>query len=240
MPAAGRRRRLGAGPAHGERIAIPSRRSARKLRDSARGRWLGWRHGESDRGHESRCIPTETSHSSSCAPPRPPRSARCRSSGAARRRTPTARPSTRCARSSPPSTSTARSSSARARRTKRPMLFNGEHVGNGRGPQCDVAVDPIDGTSLTAAGRNNALSVIAVSDHGTMLDASTRLLHGQARHRSRRGGRRRHPPADRREHPPARQGARQARRRDRRVGAAPPAPRAAHRRDPRGGGRARA
>jgi len=54
-----------------------------------------------------------------------------------------------------------------------PMLFNGEHVGTGRGPQCDVAVDPIDGTSLTAAGRNNALSVIAVSDRGTMLDAST-------------------------------------------------------------------
>ena len=43
-----------------------------------------------------------------------------------------------------------------------PMLFNGERVGNGRGPQCDVAVDPIDGTSLTAAGRQNALSVIAV------------------------------------------------------------------------------
>ena len=54
-----------------------------------------------------------------------------------------------------------------------PMLFNGEHVGNGRGPACDIAVDPIDGTSLTAAGRQNALSVIAVSDRGTMLDAST-------------------------------------------------------------------
>lgn len=54
-----------------------------------------------------------------------------------------------------------------------PMLFNGEKVGNGRGPQCDVAVDPIDGTSLTAAGRQNALSVIAVSDRGTMLDASS-------------------------------------------------------------------
>jgi fructose-1,6-bisphosphatase II len=54
-----------------------------------------------------------------------------------------------------------------------PMLFNGEKVGNGRGPQCDVAVDPIDGTSLTAAGRQNALSVIAVSDRGSMLDAST-------------------------------------------------------------------
>ena len=53
------------------------------------------------------------------------------------------------------------------------MLFNGEHVGAGRGPQCDIAVDPIDGTSLTAEGRNNALSVLAVSDRGTMLDASS-------------------------------------------------------------------
>ncbi len=54
-----------------------------------------------------------------------------------------------------------------------PMLFNGERVGNGRGPSCDIAVDPIDGTSLTAAGRQNALSVIAVSSRGTMLDASS-------------------------------------------------------------------
>ncbi len=54
-----------------------------------------------------------------------------------------------------------------------PMLFNGERVGNGRGPACDIAVDPIDGTSLTAAGRQNALSVIAVSSRGTMLDASS-------------------------------------------------------------------
>ncbi|MCW4457969.1 class II fructose-bisphosphatase [Microbacterium sp. MPKO10] len=54
-----------------------------------------------------------------------------------------------------------------------PMLFNGEAVGNGSGPHCDMAVDPIDGTSLTAAGRQNALSVIAVSDRGTMLDASS-------------------------------------------------------------------
>ena len=54
-----------------------------------------------------------------------------------------------------------------------PMLFNGEVVGTGRGPACDIAVDPIDGTSLTGAGRQNALSVIAVSDRGTMLDASS-------------------------------------------------------------------
>ena len=54
-----------------------------------------------------------------------------------------------------------------------PMLFNGEKVGTGRGPSCDIAVDPVDGTSLTAAGRQNAISVIAVSDKGTMLDASS-------------------------------------------------------------------
>ncbi|MFC0682289.1 class II fructose-bisphosphatase [Lysobacter korlensis] len=53
-----------------------------------------------------------------------------------------------------------------------PMLFNGERVGTGTGPSCDIAVDPIDGTSLTAAGRQNALSMIAVSDRGSMLDAS--------------------------------------------------------------------
>lgn len=54
-----------------------------------------------------------------------------------------------------------------------PMLYNGEKVGSGRGPRADVAVDPIDGTTLTAGGQQNALSVIAVSDAGTMLDAST-------------------------------------------------------------------
>ena len=56
---------------------------------------------------------------------------------------------------------------------KAPMLFNGEHVGTGNGPACDIAVDPIDGTSLTASGRQNAISMIAASDRGSMLDAST-------------------------------------------------------------------
>src|SRR4051794_28091521 len=54
-----------------------------------------------------------------------------------------------------------------------PMLFNGEHVGTGRGPKTDIAVDPIDGTAMTAQGRQNALSMIAASDRGTMLDASS-------------------------------------------------------------------
>ena len=51
-----------------------------------------------------------------------------------------------------------------------PMLFNGEIVGDGSEPLTDVAVDPIDGTTLTALGRGNALAVIAVSDRGTMFN----------------------------------------------------------------------
>ncbi|KRV47024.1 fructose 1,6-bisphosphatase [Wenjunlia vitaminophila] len=53
-----------------------------------------------------------------------------------------------------------------------PMLFNGEHVGDGTGAECDVAVDPIDGTTLTAKGMSNALSVLAVAERGTMFDPS--------------------------------------------------------------------
>jgi fructose-1,6-bisphosphatase II len=53
-----------------------------------------------------------------------------------------------------------------------PMLHNGEEVGNGLGPACDVAVDPIDGTSLTANGMNGAISVIALAPRGAMYDPS--------------------------------------------------------------------
>ena len=53
-----------------------------------------------------------------------------------------------------------------------PMLYNGEKVGDGSGPACDVALDPIDGTTLTAKGMNNAISVIAVSERGSMYDPS--------------------------------------------------------------------
>ena len=51
-----------------------------------------------------------------------------------------------------------------------PMLFNGERIGNGSPPQVDVAVDPVDGTTLTAMGRNGALAVIALSERGTMFN----------------------------------------------------------------------
>ncbi len=50
-----------------------------------------------------------------------------------------------------------------------PMLYNGEQIGAG-GPPCDIAVDPIDGTTLTALGRPNAIAVIALSERGTMFD----------------------------------------------------------------------
>jgi fructose-1,6-bisphosphatase II len=53
-----------------------------------------------------------------------------------------------------------------------PMLFNGEHVGNGEGPDCDVAVDPIDGTTLMAKGMPNSVAVLAVAERGAMFDPS--------------------------------------------------------------------
>src|ERR1700732_3386240 len=53
-----------------------------------------------------------------------------------------------------------------------PMLYNGEEVGNGDGPDCDFAVDPIDGTTLMSKGLPNAISVLAVSERGAMYDPS--------------------------------------------------------------------
>jgi len=50
-----------------------------------------------------------------------------------------------------------------------PMLYNGESVGSGEGPEVDVAVDPLEGTRLTALGQPGAISVIAVAERGTML-----------------------------------------------------------------------
>ena len=50
-----------------------------------------------------------------------------------------------------------------------PMLYNGEELGNGEGPEVDVAVDPLEGTRLTALGQPGAISVIAVAERGTML-----------------------------------------------------------------------
>ncbi|MDN5789809.1 MAG: class II fructose-bisphosphatase [Micrococcales bacterium] len=53
-----------------------------------------------------------------------------------------------------------------------PMLYNGEHVGDGTGEEYDVAVDPIDGTTMTAKGMPNAVSVMSVANRGAMYDPS--------------------------------------------------------------------
>src|SRR5262245_6516394 len=51
---------------------------------------------------------------------------------------------------------------------KAPMLYNGEEVGSGSGPEVDVAVDPLEGTNLTAKGQPNAIATIACAERGTM------------------------------------------------------------------------
>ena len=120
-----------------------------------------------------------------------------------------------------------------------PMLANGEVVGDGTPPHVDIAVDPLEGTRLAADGRPNALSVIALSERGTMFDPGPVFYMEKMA-----GARRARRPA--RPRPPARQDRRagrraQGHRRARRDGrrARPPAPRGGHQGDPRGG-RARA
>jgi fructose-1,6-bisphosphatase II len=51
---------------------------------------------------------------------------------------------------------------------KAPMLYNGEEIGSGSGPDVDVAVDPLEGTNLTAKGQPNAIATIACAERGTM------------------------------------------------------------------------
>src|SRR5204862_8019941 len=51
-----------------------------------------------------------------------------------------------------------------------PMLYNGEHIGDGSPPQVDIAVDPLEGTTLAARGEPRALAVIALANRGTMFD----------------------------------------------------------------------
>ena len=53
---------------------------------------------------------------------------------------------------------------------KAPMLYNGEEIGNGQPPVVDIAVDPVDGTTLTAKGQGGALAVVALSERGSMFD----------------------------------------------------------------------
>ncbi len=87
-----------------------------------------------------------------------------------------------------------------------PMLYNGEEVGDGTGPLCDVAVDPIDGTTLMAKGMPNSIAVIAVAERGAMFDPSAvfymeKIAAGPEAAEVidiTASGRREHPPASRR------------------------------------------
>src|SRR5712672_74242 len=56
-------------------------------------------------------------------------------------------------------------------RDEAPMLYIGEKVGTGQGPQIDIALDPLEGTTITAKGGANALAVLAMADHGGFLNA---------------------------------------------------------------------
>ena len=89
-----------------------------------------------------------------------------------------------------------------------PMLFNGEHVGTGEGPLCDVAVDPVDGTALCAKGMTNAIAVMAVAERGTMFDPSAVFYMEKLVTGSAGGRRRRHHRAGRGQRASGRQGAR--------------------------------
>ena len=64
-----------------------------------------------------------------------------------------------------------------------PMLYNGEQIGDGSPPQVDVAVDPLEGTRLTALGMPNAIAVIALAERGTMFDPGPMRVHGEDRRR---------------------------------------------------------
>src|SRR4051794_39347126 len=60
-----------------------------------------------------------------------------------------------------------------------PMLYNGERIGDGDPPEVDVAVDPLEGTTLTAKGQPNALAVVAVAERGSMFDSCPAGLNGK-------------------------------------------------------------
>ena len=60
-------------------------------------------------------------------------------------------------------------------RDEAPMLYIGEEVGTGQGPKIDIALDPLEGTTLTAKGMPNALAVIALAEQNNLLNAPARL-----------------------------------------------------------------
>ena len=114
-----------------------------------------------------------------------------------------------------------------------PMLFNGEKIGDGTPPLTDIAVDPIDGTTLTAQGRGGALAVIAVAERGTMFDPGPCVYMEKLAVGPAGQGRLRHPPHPDREPPRPRRGPGPARPRPDRRHPRPAPPRRPHRRGAR-------
>ena len=92
--------------------------------------------------------------------------------GAATRRAATEPPSMRCVSWSTPVSMRGVVVIGEGEKDNAPMLYNGEEVGNGDGPDCDFAVDPVDGTTLMSKGMPNAISVLAVAERGAMFDPS--------------------------------------------------------------------
>ena len=150
--------------------------------------------------------PTGTWPSNWSASPRRPPWRPADGSAGATRTTPTEPRSTRCAADLGSVGMRGTVVIGEGEKDNAPMLFNGEEVGDGTGPECDVAVDPIDGTTLTAKGMNNAIAVMAVAPRRHDVRPLGRVLHGEAGHRARGRRRRRHPQPGRREHPRGRQG----------------------------------
>ena len=95
-----------------------------------------------------------------------------------------------------------------------PMLFNGEEVGNGTGPEVDVAVDPLEGTRLTALGQPNAIAVIALAERGTMFFPGAAVYMDKIAVGPEAVGRDRHRRAPDRERAPRGRGARARRPRE--------------------------
>ena len=114
-----------------------------------------------------------------------------------------------------------------------PMLYNGEEVGDGTGAQCDVAVDPIDGTTLMAKGMPNSIAVIAVVRARHHVRPVRRVLHGEDRDRGGVRRRHRHHRAGGREHLPRGEGQARLPRRRHRLHPRPPPPRGARPPGPR-------
>ena len=107
----------------------------------------------------------------SCASPSAPRCPPPACAGAATKRPPTRPPSTPCAASSTVCPSTATIVIGEGERDEAPMLFIGEEVGTGKGPKVDIAVDPLEGTTLCAKDMPNAIAVMAMAQAGSLLHA---------------------------------------------------------------------